>query len=333
MSFEIIRLFLALAVFAAVALAASAFFDELSRRRSQTNAINKRLEMIGKGVDREQVIGELVKRRPSELHFLPDFLREPMLSFQRLTFASGVPLSFQAVLVYLAIFTIGVFFLALLVAVVAGVTLGVGSLQIIVLFAFVTGLALPILVLQRMAQSRRKKMEQQFPVALDIFVRALRTGHPVASGIELLTNEMEDPMGSEFGLASDEVAYGADLIDALQAMAERWDLEDIKMFVVSLSLQSQTGGNLAEILENLSKVIRERAQMYMKVRALSSEGRMTAWMLSVLPVFAFVMTFLVAPSFYLDVADDPVFIWGTVVLLGMYVSGVFILRKMVDLKV
>ncbi len=87
---------------------------------------------------------------------------------------------------------------------------------------------------------------------------------------------MPDPIGSQFGIAVDEVTYGAELRDALQSMAERWDLDDMRMFVVSLSVQSETGGNLAEILENLSQVIRERHAMLMKVRALSSEGRMTA---------------------------------------------------------
>ena len=96
--------------------------------------------------------------------------------------------------------------------------------------------------------------------------------------------EMPDPIGSQFGLVVDEVSYGAELRDALQNMAERWDLDDMRMFVVSLSVQSETGGNLAEILENLSRVIRERHSILMKVRALSSEGRMTAVMLTVLPI-------------------------------------------------
>src|SRR5258705_12935911 len=87
---------------------------------------------------------------------------------------------------------------------------------------------------------------------------------------------MPDPIGTQFGIVVDEVTYGAELRDALQSMAERWDLDDMRMFVVSLSVQNETGGNLAEILENLSKVIRERQSMMMKVRALSSEGRVTA---------------------------------------------------------
>jgi tight adherence protein B len=144
---------------------------------------------------------------------------------------------------------------------------------------------------------------------------------------------MEDPIGSEFGLISDEVAYGADLVGALEHMADRWELEDMKMFVVSLSVQSQTGGNLAEILENISKVIRDRHQMFLKVKALSSEGRMTAWMLTVLPVLAFVSIFAVAPQYYLENAEDTIFIFGAISLVIMYFLGVYIIRRMIDLKV
>jgi tight adherence protein B len=176
-------------------------------------------------------------------------------------------------------------------------------------------------------------MQDQFPVALDVFVRGLRAGHPIAAALDLLTVEMPDPIGTQFGVVVDEVTYGAELRDALQAMAERWDLDDMRMFVVSLSVQSETGGNLAEILDNLSGVIRERHSMYLKVRALSSEGRMTALMLTVLPIFSFTLLFLSNPKFYLDVADDPYFLPGFLVLIMMYVIGFMTIRKLVDLKV
>jgi tight adherence protein B len=129
------------------------------------------------------------------------------------------------------------------------------------------------------------------------------------------------------------VTYGAELRDALQGMADRWDLDDMRMFVVSLSVQSETGGNLAEILENLSKVIRDRQAMMLKVRALSSEGRMTAVMLTALPILAFASLFVFSPSFYLDVADDPAFVPGFAFLIILYLIGFFTIRKMVDLKV
>jgi tight adherence protein B len=222
----------------------------------------------------------------------------------------------------------------LLVAVVrAGFPVSAGTLLITFALAFCVAFALPMLILTNIAERRRKRVEQQFPLALDVFVRALRAGHPIASAIELLTKEMEDPIGSEFGLVSDEVSYGSVLTSALSAMAERWDLEDIRMFVVSLSVQNETGGNLAEILQNLSDVIRARAGLYMKVRALSSEGRMTGWMLSVLPILTFIGLFVVNPSFYLDVAQERMFIIGAIILIGMYTTGLLMIRRLVDIKV
>jgi tight adherence protein B len=183
------------------------------------------------------------------------------------------------------------------------------------------------------ATKLRRRMEEQFPVALDVFVRGLRAGHPVAAALDLLTTEMPDPIGSQFGLAVDELTYGVELRDALQNMAERWDLEDMRMFVVSLSIQSETGGNLAEILENLSRVIRERHAMLLKVRALSSEGRMTALILTALPITTFIVLFVLSPGFFLDVANDPWFVPGFASLLVLYAIGFVWIRKLINLKV
>jgi tight adherence protein B len=195
------------------------------------------------------------------------------------------------------------------------------------------GAVLPVMAINFKATRTRKRMEEQFPVALDVFVRGLRAGHPIAAALELLTIEMPDPIGSQFGVAVDEVTYGAELRDALQNMAERWDLDDMRMFVVSLSVQNETGGNLAEILENLSKVIRDRHAMLLKVRALSSEGRMTAVMLTLLPILSFTVLFLVNARFFLDVANDPMFVPGFTILIILYIIGFFWIRKLVDLKV
>src|SRR4030095_14823531 len=196
--------------------------------------------------------------------------------------------------------------------------------------AFLLGAGIPIMFFQVRANRMRKKMEDQFPVALDVFVRGLRAGHPIAAALELLTVELPDPIGTQFGLGVDEVTYRAELRDALQNMADRWDLDDMRMFVVSLSVQSETGGNLAEILENLSKVIRERQSMFLKVRALSSEGRMTALILTILPIGTFVGLFMLNPKFFLDVADDPAFLPGYVALLTLYAIGFYAIRRMID---
>ncbi|HEY0164418.1 MAG TPA: type II secretion system F family protein, partial [Sphingomicrobium sp.] len=228
---------------------------------------------------------------------------------------------------------VGLFLVTVLLVLASNGSIGFGRVVMIATFALLAGTMLPLMLVQMKAARTRKAMQEQFPVALDVFVRSLRVGHPIAAALNLLTVEMTDPIRSEFALVVDELTYGGDLRDALQAMAERWDLEEMHMFVVSLSVQSETGGNLAEILENLVKVIRDRSSMMMKVRALSSEGRMTGTMLTVLPVFAFVALFALNPEFYLEVADDRAFVIGFTGLGLLYAIGFFTIRRLVDLKI
>ena len=333
MTAEVIRIFILLAIFAAVFLVVQYMAASYARSHSYRGAVNKRLQMISSGQDREAVVGNLIKNRPKGGEDLPRFLGIAYEKLERMVFMANIPFTAGQLVLFIALGIIAIFLLVLLGVAAFGTSLGIGTFLIAGLFSLALAGALPVLILSKIAESRRKKMEHQFPIALDIFVRALRSGHPIASAIDLLTKEMEDPIGTEFGLISDEVAYGADLIGALEHMAERWDLEDMKMFVVSLSVQSQTGGNLAEILDNISKVIRDRHQMFLKVKALSSEGRMTAWMLTVLPIFGFVSIFAVAPQYYLENSEDTIFIYGGISLFVMYVLGVYIIRRLVDIKV
>ncbi|MBX7460152.1 type II secretion system F family protein [Qipengyuania huizhouensis] len=333
MAETIIRIVFLLAVFVAVFLIAQTLARSAAEKRTYSRAVNRRMTLIQSGADRDEVVSQLLKNSPRQHPHLPPVVRGIVENFQRAVFASAIPVGMGQLAMFMTIAGLVIFALVILVAAGFGVGIGFGVIQLAFLMALSLAFVLPYLVLQRIAASRRRKVEKQFPVALDIFVRALRSGHPVASAIELLTREMDDPIGTEFGIVADEITYGSDLVTALNAMAERWDLEDMKMFVVSLSVQSETGGNLAEILENLATVIRERASMFMKVRALSSEGRMTGWMLTVLPVFAFVVVFLSNPQFYLNVIEDPIFIIGTITLSVLYVIGVITIRKMVDIKV
>jgi len=321
------------AIFASVFLIAQLLVGGAWRRRVATSAVNLRLRMIREGGSREDVVARLRKNTPREFPGLPGFIATRLTATQRILMASAVPLAPVQVIALM-----GGIFLALCIALLLGARAGgfpltFGVLQMVIVLAFAAAIGLPLMVFNIVAQRRRKRIEEQFPVALDVFVRALRSGHPIASAIDLLTHEMEDPIGSEFGLVSDEVAYGANLSEALEDMAERWNLDDMRMFVVSLSVQSETGGNLAEILQNLSEVIRARASLYLKVRALSSEGRMTGWMLTILPVVTLVGMFAVNPGFYLDVARDPIFVFGFPTLLAIYLVGFVMIRRMVDLKV
>lgn len=319
--------------FGAVLLAVEVLVSWLATNRASGKAINLRLRMIAEGRDREQTMS-LLRRRESALpQDLPPFLLHLGQRFERTLIASQVTMPTGRLMLLMLIAPVVIFVFIALIMLATNLGFGFGQVLMVGTFAVALGFFLPLMYIQWRANRTRRKMEQQFPVALDVFVRGLRAGHPIAAALDLLTVEMPDPIGSQFGVVVDEVTYGAELRDALQAMAERWDLDDMRMFVVSLSVQSETGGNLAEILDNLSKVIRERHAMMLKVRALSSEGRMTALMLTILPIFAFILLFVMSPKFYLDVADDPFFLPGFVILIVMYIIGFITIRRMVDLKV
>ncbi|MCH8614771.1 type II secretion system F family protein [Sphingomonas sp. SM33] len=319
--------------FGAVLLLVELLANGLASTRKSGRAINLRLKMIAEGRDRERTMSLLRRRESSIPSNLPPGVRAIAEKLEKTLIAAQVTIPTGRLMLIVLLAPVAIFFAIILVMILADIPVALGRLVMIGTFAVAVGAFIPLMYFQYKATKTRKKMEEQFPVALDVFVRGLRAGHPIAAALDLLTVEMADPIGSQFGVVVDEVTYGAELRDALQAMADRWDLDDMRMFVVSLSVQSETGGNLAEILDNLSTVIRERHSMMLKVRALSSEGRMTAIMLTILPVFAFSFLFIMNPGFYLDVADDRAFVPGFVILIVMYVIGLYAIRKMVDLKV
>lgn len=333
MSDNWLRALFLICVFGAVLLSVEVLANWLATNRTVGKAINARLKLIGQGRTHGEALSIL--RRPDSAlpEGLPPFLDHLGRKFERMLTSAQVTIPTGRLMLIIVLAPFVLFFAILLFMAMAQIPIAFGRLLLIGTFSGLLGAALPLMYLQFKANRARKRMQEQFPVALDVFVRGLRAGHPIAAALDLLTVEMPDPIGSQFGIVVDEVTYGAELRDALQSMADRWDLDDMKMFVVSLSVQRETGGNLAEILENLSTVIRERASMMMKVRALASEGRMTAVMLTALPIFAFTVLFVFKPSFYLDVADDPAFVPGFVVLIVLYIIGFVAMRRMIDLKV
>lgn len=333
MSPLVFRVLILIVIFASVFLISERILALSRQRQTGSRAINKRLKMIEGGLDREIVTSRLRKSAPDTFLNMPGIIGTLGRKVERSVIASGVELPPHQIILSMAVASAIVTGIILIGAGLAGWSLGIGIIQLAVALGVSFGAGIPLMILSHLASKRLKRMQEQFPVALDVFVRGLRSGHPVSSALDLLTKEMDDPIGSEFGLVVDEVSYGADLRDALQNMADRWGIEDIQMFVVSLSVQNETGGNLAEILSNLSTVIRDRHSMYMKVRALSSEGRMTALILTALPVMSFTGLFMVNPAFYLDVAQDPIFPIGFVSLIILYFIGFMTIRRMIDLKV
>lgn len=329
----LVRLLVLVAIFGSVFLFSQLVVGSFVNRRAERKTINRRLGMLNAGLDREAVSDALLKNAPPILVPEAGIGERMYVGFVRMVMMSGIPIKSRDLLTGMAIAFCVVATFILLVAWITQFTITTGVILLVLVISGALAVGLPLMLLSRRAEKHRQRMEEQFPLALDIFTRSLRAGHPIASAISLVTEEMSDPIGSEFGLVADEVAYGAELTDALLGMAERWNLEDMRMFVVSISVQSETGGNLAEILQNLSSVIRARASMYMKVRALSSEGRMSAVMLTALPILTLLGLFALNPGFYLDVATDPIFLIGFPALLVLYAIGVIIIRRMVDLEV
>src|SRR5439155_6197092 len=257
-----IRALILVCTFSAVVLAAEVLVRWFAGNRATGHAINLRLKMIGRGQGHGETMNILRRTTSTVPEGLPPLIDGIARKFERMLMQAQVTVATSRLMLIVLVAPMAIFFVMLmLIALWWGIGISFGRILISAIFALLLGAALPLMALNFRATRKRKKMQEQFPVALDVFVRGLRAGHPIAAALDLLTVEMPDPIGSQFGLAVDEVTYGAELRDSLQSMAERWDLEDMRMFVVSLSVQSETGGNLAEILESLSRVIQERQAM------------------------------------------------------------------------
>ena len=196
----------------------------------------------------------------------------------------------------------------------------------------VVGMGLPLFVVRFIRNRRRNAFSTQLPDALDVVVRSLRSGHPVPTALTLVGREMPDPIGTEFGLTTDELTYGVDLTRALQNLSARVGVPDMSLLVTAVSLQSSAGGNLSEVLENLSRILRERFQLSRKVRSLSAEGRFSAYGLTVLPALIALALYIPNPRYYLDVWDDPVFRLTMGGLIIWKIIGDLIIYKMINFK-
>ena len=322
MDFEVNPLYLIwLFVAVSAGLAAEAVYLSCYSAASYRSKINRRLMLSKDSASRENVLIEL--RRERGLTASGDY-RLGLIALNRLILQSGITIGFSR-LIIVAVFVGLVAFAAIMVI--------RGSIVEAAVAGLIGAIALPYLALRFLRSRRQKKFGAQFPDALDIIVRSLRAGHPVPIAIAMVGREMPDPIGSEFGIVSDEITYGADLETALRNLYSRLGSDDLPLFVTAVAIQGATGGNLGEILENLSGVIRQRFKMRRKIRALAAEGRASAMILSALPIGLFIVIQFIAPDFYSSVWDEHL----TKVLLvcaGVWMLiGNLIMFKMVNFKI
>ena len=293
------------------------FFSSGSYRKR----VNRRLSLLDTTTNRQDILVQLRRERglTSEGGF-----RLPLVWFNRLVLQSGVTLGFTKLVLLAGIGAMIAF----------GAVFGLrGDIFEAVAATLFAGLVAPLLLLMFKRASRRNKFGAQFPDAIDIIVRSLRAGHPVPIAVTMVAREMPDPIGSEFGIVADEITYGADLETAMRNLYFRLGQDDLPLFVTAVAIQGSTGGNLGEILENLSGVIRQRFKMRRKIKALAAEGRASAMILSSLPIGIFAAIQIVAPDFYGSVWKYDL----TKICLGLAASwmllGNFIMYRMVNFKI
>lgn len=199
--------------------------------------------------------------------------------------------------------------------------------------ALLGGVLAPVGFLKFKASKRAGALGYQLPQALEVIVRSLEAGHPVPAAVALVGREMSDPIGSEFGMAADEIAYGATLEQAVERMAERCQHPDVDLFAATVRLQEKTGGNLTGLLKLNAATVRDRHKMRLKIRAASSEGRASAMILTAAPFVAVGMIMLLSPSFYGDVIDEPLVKYGLAGILFWIFLGNMIMRRMIDMRI
>jgi tight adherence protein B len=201
------------------------------------------------------------------------------------------------------------------------------------MLAVLSGFGAPILLLKSQTNKRYSSFESQFPDAIELIVRSLRVGQPLNAAILAVASEMPDPIAKEFALAAQEVAYGKTLPGAIEDMLKRIPIQDLRFFVVAIQVQHESGGNLAEVLDGLSKIIRGRSQLMRKVKALTVEGRFSAWFMSLFPILMVIFMSVANPGYYQKVANFPLFPHLAWLTAAMLVLNIVVMRVITKIKV
>jgi tight adherence protein B len=307
-------------LFAAVFTAAQAATGLLSTAREKQK-VNRRLKVAEKIDGISALVVELRKQRGlnaagekgDRLRWLSDLI-----------VASGVPYEPKRWTIY-----------AVIAALIGGVALGLLARNPLLfpVGALATGIGAPLGYLKFMAGRRASALGYQLPQALEIIVRSLEAGHPVPTAVTLVGREMTDPIGTEFGMASDEISFGATLQEAIERMAERCQHPDIDLFAATVRLQERSGGNLTGLLKLNANTVRERHKMRLKIKAASSEGRASALILTSAPFVAIGFIVISAPHFYGDVINEPVVKYGLMGLGVWMFIGNLVMRRMIDMRI
>ncbi len=307
---------------AVLAMVQGIYLTVFGKSISLNNRVNRRLEMLEKGAGREQVLEQLRKEMSQHMKsksiplyaILADKAQKANIAFTP-----------SQLIMVMGVLTVVAFFL---------LSFGTGaSLPIRVIISIVMGVGAVFVWVNRTAKKRLAMIEEQLPDAVELMVRSLRVGHPFSAALQIVAKEVPDPLGSEMGVISDEASYGRDVGEALKAMAERLDMQDLRFLAVAVTIQQTSGGNLAEILDGLAKVVRSRFKLFRRVKAITAEAKWSGMFLSLFPILALVMINVIQPDYYDEVKETAVFIPAALVVAAFLVVNIFVMRMLVNIKV
>ena len=308
-------------VFCAVLLAVQGTYWFVTEQRRVQGAVNRRLLLV-KQTGSAQEVFETLKRERG----LIGLQNKRFSRLNELILQSGLRLD-QKLLIIVA-FLLGLLFFMLL-----GLAFGYGLLSFI--FSVIFAAVAMVIFLAIVRRKRIARFSEQLPDAIDVIVRGVKSGYPFTVALGLVSKEMNDPIGTEFGMTSDEISFGSDIGSALDNLFHRVGHEDLLYLIMSLKIQSQTGGNLAEILSRLARLLRERAILRLKVRAVSAEGRLSGVFLTAMPFLLFIVISLMRPDYFFNdiVGNHPMTMPALVLGLTMLLVGNIIIYRMVNFKV
>jgi len=305
-------------VFGAVLFGVEAAYWLVFFRRRSNNAMDRRLELSR---------GLLDPAEPSNaLRGEPGLLESDHPAFRNLNdllIQTGLRPNKNALLLGIAALSALLFFGWALV-----LGYGVTAIAAAVLSALLT----QFLFFKSVRQRRIARFAELLPDSIDVIVRAVRVGYPLPLALDLVAREMPNPVGSEFRAASDEITFGQDVRTAIENLYRRVGQEDLLFLIVAINVQYQTGGNLAEILSRLSRLIRQRARLRLKISALSAEGRVSALVLSVLPFILFAGISLISPGYFGEVRNHPLIVPALIYAAVSLFVGNIVMYRMVNFK-
>ena len=298
------------------------YLTVFGRSISLNSRVNRRLEMLEQGNRREEVMATLRKEMRQHMNsrgiplyaMLADRAQKGAIAFSPLQ---------------LIMIMIGLSVIAFL-----GLTVGTEtSAPVRALVAVGMGVGGVYMWVNHKAKKRLGMIEEQLPDAVELMVRSLRVGHPFSSAIQIVAKEVPDPLATEFGIIADESAYGRDIGDALKDLAERLDMQDLRFLAVAVTIQQQSGGNLAEILAGLARVIRARFRLFRRVKAITAEAQWSGKFLSGFPVGVLLIIQVTDPHYYDEVIDHPWFIPACFIVAIFLALNLLVMRMLVNIKV